>query len=1066
MAADPRKRKLVGLGPEQETEPQGDRGPAGRFVEGSILRITMHNFLTYDHCEVYPGPNLNMIIGANGTGKSSIVCAICLGLAGKTATLGRGDKVGAQMRLTCNVLTCCLRLQCSCCRYRAVGNLVIFREMQVQNNQSTWTINGEHASQRVVEEAVKALRIQVGNLCQFLPQEKVGEFAKMSKVELLEATEKSVGPPEMYEIHCELKTFRSKERELENICKEKASFLEKAKQRNERNRQDVQRYYEKKRHLDRIKMLERKKPWVEYETSREQLEAVKREREQAKRELRALKEEQAPMLFQIQSVDARLKPLESQMRDKTTEIKDESQRCKQKQDLLERKRDIQQALSLKQMEEDDRQKRISNTRCIVAGLQAELDSLGKQEDVQPQINQINVELRGLQEDKARLESRQSDLRREKEILQQQLKSLEDMMKMKEEKLRNKFRDTYDALQWLRQNRSLFEGNVHEPMMLVINVRNPCHAKYIESHIPANDLRAFVFQRQEDMERFMKEVRDSRRLRVNAVIAPCESFARRPPGRPLDTLKQFGFFSYLRELFDAPEEVMSYLCYQYKVHEVPVGTEKTKEMIEEVIRETQLRIIYTAEEKYHVKKSQYSNKTIASNSVLRPSQFLNLAVEADKRNRLWEQLKVKVLIREQQSQLDRRDNELLRRKKMLSEMKGKKRQLEQKISAKQDSLIQMEQSGIDLRQAEQEACTKTRAVNSQKVAIVTEFGQHIVKLHMVKVYLALEIVELSAEKARLESSCREATVRVQTLEQKCKQLDETKTALLNTCHERLKKAKETCNIDPRENGIPEELKTMHFMPLMRHSCDPKAFSELPNTLDEIDAWLNEERSRAECFTGLSSGVVEEYTRRSQEIENLSRELEEKHSALETYQQNISQAKEQWLNPLRLLVEQINEKFSDFFYSMQCAGEVDLHSENEEEYDRYGIRIRVKFRSSTQLHELTPHHQSGGERSVSTMLYLMALQELNRCPFRVVDEINQGMDPVNERRVFDIVVRTACSGTTSQYFFITPKLLPNLQYADEMTVLCVHNGPQMLAPTKWNEKAFLRRARRRQTRAANA
>ncbi|XP_018602526.1 structural maintenance of chromosomes protein 5 [Scleropages formosus] len=1071
MAADPRKRKLVGLGPEQETEPQGDRGPAGRFVEGSILRITMHNFLTYDHCEVYPGPNLNMIIGANGTGKSSIVCAICLGLAGKTATLGRGDKVGLYVKRGCTKGSVEIEL------YRAVGNLVIFREMQVQNNQSTWTINGEHASQRVVEEAVKALRIQVGNLCQFLPQEKVGEFAKMSKVELLEATEKSVGPPEMYEIHCELKTFRSKERELENICKEKASFLEKAKQRNERNRQDVQRYYEKKRHLDRIKMLERKKPWVEYETSREQLEAVKREREQAKRELRALKEEQAPMLFQIQSVDARLKPLESQMRDKTTEIKDESQRCKQKQDLLERKRaeveDIQQALSLKQMEEDDRQKRISNTRCIVAGLQAELDSLGKQEDVQPQINQINVELRGLQEDKARLESRQSDLRREKEsmrgectLLQQQLKSLEDMMKMKEEKLRNKFRDTYDALQWLRQNRSLFEGNVHEPMMLVINVRNPCHAKYIESHIPANDLRAFVFQRQEDMERFMKEVRDSRRLRVNAVIAPCESFARRPPGRPLDTLKQFGFFSYLRELFDAPEEVMSYLCYQYKVHEVPVGTEKTKEMIEEVIRETQLRIIYTAEEKYHVKKSQYSNKTIASNSVLRPSQFLNLAVEADKRNRLWEQLKaveqnvtaidaqIKTL-QEQQSQLDRRDNELLRRKKMLSEMKGKKRQLEQKISAKQDSLIQMEQSGIDLRQAEQEACTKTRAVNSQKVAIVTEFGQHMrsrVKLHMVKVYLALEIVELSAEKARLESSCREATVRVQTLEQKCKQLDETKTALLNTCHERLKKAKETCNIDPRENGIPEELKT--------------AFSELPNTLDEIDAWLNEERSRAECFTGLSSGVVEEYTRRSQEIENLSRELEEKHSALETYQQNISQAKEQWLNPLRLLVEQINEKFSDFFYSMQCAGEVDLHSENEEEYDRYGIRIRVKFRSSTQLHELTPHHQSGGERSVSTMLYLMALQELNRCPFRVVDEINQGMDPVNERRVFDIVVRTACSGTTSQYFFITPKLLPNLQYADEMTVLCVHNGPQMLAPTKWNEKAFLRRARRRQTRAANA
>lgn len=44
--------------------------------------------------------------------------------------------------------------------------------------------------------------------------------------------------------------------------KEKASFLEKAKLRNERNKHDVNRYYEKKRHLDVIELLEKKKPWV------------------------------------------------------------------------------------------------------------------------------------------------------------------------------------------------------------------------------------------------------------------------------------------------------------------------------------------------------------------------------------------------------------------------------------------------------------------------------------------------------------------------------------------------------------------------------------------------------------------------------------------------------------------------------------------------------------------------------------------------------------------------------------------------------------------------------------
>ena len=40
-------------------------------------------------------------------------------------------------------------------------------------------------------------------------------------------------------------------------------------------------------------------------------------------------------------------------------------------------------------------------------------------------------------------------------------------------------------------------------------------------------------------------------------------------------------------------------------------------------------------------------------------------------------------------------------------------------------------------------------------------------------------------------------------------------------------------------------------------------------------------------------------------------------------------------------------------------------------------------------LTGLRQSGGEKSVSTMLYLVALTGVTVTPFRVVDEINQGM-----------------------------------------------------------------------------
>lgn len=64
-------------------------------------------------------------------------------------------------------------------------------------------------------------------------------------------------------------------------------------------------------------------------------------------------------------------------------------------------------------------------------------------------------------------------------------------------------------------------------------------------------------------------------------------------------------------------------------------------------------------------------------------------------------------------------------------------------------------------------------------------------------------------------------------------------------------------------------------------------------------------------------------------------------------------------------------------------------SQEDYEKYGICIKVKFRDDETLQELTAYRQSGGERSVSTVLYMMALQELTKCPFRCVDEINQVM-----------------------------------------------------------------------------
>ncbi len=65
----------------------------------------------------------------------------------------------------------------------------------------------------------------------------------------------------------------------------------------------------------------------------------------------------------------------------------------------------------------------------------------------------------------------------------------------------------------------------------------------------------------------------------------------------------------------------------------------------------------------------------------------------------------------------------------------------------------------------------------------------------------------------------------------------------------------------------------------------------------------------------------------------------------------------------------------------------------------------------------------------------------------------MDPVNERLIFKVVSDSACRPGLPQYFLITPKLLPDLEFTPEMTVLCVYNGPWQAPQKDCNLERFL-------------
>jgi|TARA_B110000259_G_scaffold182713_1_gene226749 hypothetical protein len=179
---------------------QGARHQPIEYIPGSVMRVKLHNFMTYTDVEMEPGPRLNVILGPNGTGKSSFVCALAIGLAGSTKLLGRADKLSEFVKRGEQSGYSEITLATS----DPERPLVVRREIKRKDSSSTWRVNNVVVTLDRVKLEMHKLGVQLDNLCQFLPQDRVVEFARLTPESLLMETEKAIGNAELYDMHAEL----------------------------------------------------------------------------------------------------------------------------------------------------------------------------------------------------------------------------------------------------------------------------------------------------------------------------------------------------------------------------------------------------------------------------------------------------------------------------------------------------------------------------------------------------------------------------------------------------------------------------------------------------------------------------------------------------------------------------------------------------------------------------------------------------------------------------------------------------------------------------------------------
>lgn len=486
----------------------GDTRADGEFQPGAIIRVKLLNFVTYSDAVFYPGPNLNMVIGPNGTGKSSLVCAICIGLGYNTVNLGRAAKFGEFVKHGKDDAHIEIELQKM---PEDRSNYIIKVRVTRDGDKRKWWLNGSETSLKNVQLLVKSLGIQVDNLCQFLPQDRVSEFAGLSPIELLHETQRAAAPPQMLEWHDELKDLRKEQKTLQQTVEQDEENLKVQEERNEGLRGDVERLQERQEIQEKIVLLEKSFPFVEYREARNEFQASKTQHKEAQTRLKDLEAEVGPTFEAVNEkqdyaeaiqnvVNARAR--EIKIADRTaltvlTKIEETDQKVKAgeqqiKAEIESDKSRVQQIQSIRRKIRDLEAQQMNAPPVFEpqewnAKIRAE----------EHKLRELDTEYRQLQEQIQAMRNEGHEVRRLTTETERELQQLDTQDGKNFNKLRHVAPESARAWDWISKNKGRFEKEVFGPPLISCSVKDARVADLLESLLQKSDFMTFTTQTGED-----------------------------------------------------------------------------------------------------------------------------------------------------------------------------------------------------------------------------------------------------------------------------------------------------------------------------------------------------------------------------------------------------------------------------------------------------------------------------------------------------------------------------------------------------------------------------------------
>lgn len=402
------------------------------------------------------------------------------------------------------------------------------------------------------------------------------------------------------------------------------------------------------------------------------------------------------------------------------------------------------------------------------------------------------------------------------------------------------------------------------------------------------------------------------------------------------------------------------------------------------------------------------------------------------------------------------------KKDMERLRGELEELRVKTNPAriQEMELQREKLGEEIMQSRQKLgnIETSLATLESKFGNVLKVGADNIRIQLRKMKKQIRIVEDEVE---------EATKQREVLEQKLVGLENTKERLsrtvLNAKQESKKytvqlddldkKLRQLDSVYERSDRLYNELQFDLQSNKMKMEQHNQRLTELgydkpspisPDQLESAEAslkLLKLELSRLGAVNQLSLDHYSEQASRYKELSLRMNELEkEKQSILEFMDEIEMKKRAVFMEAF----EKINKSFKKYFNKITGGGEASLVLENPEDPFAGGMDMLVQFRNKASI---LVSGASSGERSVSAVAFIFALQDFMPTAFYVFDEIDAHLDAFHVSRLGDLFAELS-----SKSQFVTITLKPEMvSKAKKVWGIYERNGYSHVVSAKIKEAA---------------